>query len=150
MNSDPLQPSGQRDIPFGHPTVQSIIRPDDENFPSGPSSLLRSFDLFQLASVRTFYQHIRAPLSIRSAMGFLSKTQIWEDSCNRPEDVDSRPNALIHKEVAHSKFIRPDDGLHGPDTRASYMEIGYIRFTVRTRQALIWKLHAAKVRPSGR
>jgi hypothetical protein len=41
--SDSLQPSRQRDIPFGHPTVQSIIRPDDENFPSGPSSVSRSF-----------------------------------------------------------------------------------------------------------
>jgi len=30
-------------------------------------------------------------------MRFLSKTQIWEDSCNRLDDVDSRPNALIHK-----------------------------------------------------
>jgi hypothetical protein len=32
--SDPLQSSGRRDIPSGSPTIQSIIRPDDENFPS--------------------------------------------------------------------------------------------------------------------
>jgi hypothetical protein len=32
----------------------------------------------------------------RPAMGFLSQTQIWEDRCNRPNDVDSRPNPLIH------------------------------------------------------
>jgi len=30
-------------------------------------------------------------------MGFPSKTQIWEDRCNYPDDVDSRPDALIHK-----------------------------------------------------
>jgi hypothetical protein len=54
-------------------------------------------ELLQLASVRTFQQHVRMPLSVRSAMGFLSKTQIWEDSCNLPDDVDSRPDALIHK-----------------------------------------------------
>jgi hypothetical protein len=30
-------------------------------------------------------------------MGFLSKTQIWEDSCNRPDDVDSHPDVFIHK-----------------------------------------------------
>jgi hypothetical protein len=30
-------------------------------------------------------------------MGFLSKTQIWEDSCNRPVDVDSHPDVFIHK-----------------------------------------------------
>jgi hypothetical protein len=36
--------------------------------------------------------------SVRLAMGFLSKTQIWKDSYNRPNDVDSRPDELIHKE----------------------------------------------------
>jgi len=54
VKSDPLQLSRRRDIPFGRPTVQSIIRPDDENFLSGLSSMSRSFDLFQLASVQTF------------------------------------------------------------------------------------------------
>jgi hypothetical protein len=37
------------------------------------------------------------PSSVRSAMGSLSKTQIWEDSCSRLNDVFSRPDALIHK-----------------------------------------------------
>jgi hypothetical protein len=95
--SDPLQQSGRRDIPARRPTIQSIIRPDNENFPSGPSSVSRSFELLQLASVRTFQQHVWTPLSVRSAMGFLSKTQIWEDSCNCLDDVDSRPDALIRK-----------------------------------------------------
>jgi hypothetical protein len=60
------------------------------------------------------------------------------------------------RQVVHSKFKRSNDGLHGLDSRASYMEIACIRFIVRTtyvmvrtRQALIWKLRAAKVRPSG-
>jgi hypothetical protein len=157
----------------------------------------RSFELLQLASVRTFQQHVRTTLSVRPAIGFLSKAQIWEDHCNRPDDVDSRSDALIHKpscafkihasgkqpswsrhasylygncvhlinrpdnhslgldqlwdffpkhryrkivatiqtmwipvrtrssirQVAHSKFRRPDDSLHGPDTRATYMEL---------------------------
>jgi len=75
----------------------SIIRPNDENFLSGPSSVSRSFKLFQLASVWTSQKHVRMPHSVRSAMGFHSKTQIWEDSYNRSDDVDSHPNALIHK-----------------------------------------------------
>jgi hypothetical protein len=79
---DPMQPSGRRDIPFGRPTVQSIIRPNDENFPSEPSSMSRSFKLFQLASVQMFQHHVRTTLSVRPAMGFLSKTQIWEVPCN--------------------------------------------------------------------
>jgi hypothetical protein len=60
------------------------------------------------------------------------------------------------RQVAHSKIRRPDDGLHGLDARASYMEIASSKFTVRTTdvmvrtsQALIWKLRVAKVRPSG-
>jgi hypothetical protein len=94
---DPLQQSGRRDILYGRPTVQSIIRTDNENFLFGPSSVLRSFELFQLASIWTFQQHVRTTISVRPAMGFLSKTQIWEDRCNRPDDVDSLSDALIHK-----------------------------------------------------
>jgi hypothetical protein len=71
--SDPLQPSRRHDIPSSRPIVQSIIRPNDENFSSGPSFLPRSFELLHLASIWTFQQHIRTPLSVRSAMGFLSK-----------------------------------------------------------------------------
>jgi hypothetical protein len=95
--SDPLQPFGRRDIPFGCPIVQSIIRSEDENFPSGPSSVSNIFELLQLAFVLTFQQHVRTSLSVRLGMGFLSKTQIWEDSCNHPDDVDSHPDVLTHK-----------------------------------------------------
>jgi hypothetical protein len=95
--SDPLQLSRGRDIPSGRPTIQSIIRPDNENFPSRPSSVSRSVELLQLASVRTFQQHVRTTLSVRPVTTFLSKTQIWEDRCNRLDDVDSCPDVLIHK-----------------------------------------------------
>jgi hypothetical protein len=60
------------------------------------------------------------------------------------------------RQVSHSKSRRPDASLHGPDARASYMEIACIRPTVwmaiplvRTSEALIWKLRAAEVQPSG-
>jgi len=66
---------------------------------------------------------------------------------------------LMHsfiRQVVHSKFNHPDDSIHGPNAHASYMEIACIRSTVRTtnvmarmHQALIWKLCAAKVWPSG-
>jgi hypothetical protein len=36
-------------------------------------------------------------LIVRQASRFLSKAQLWEDRYNRPDDVDSRPDALIHK-----------------------------------------------------
>jgi hypothetical protein len=61
------------------------------------------------------------------------------------------------RQVAHSKFRRPEPSLHGSDVRATYMKIACIRSTVqttiplvRTREALIWKMCAAKVRPSRR
>jgi hypothetical protein len=56
------------------------------------------------------------------------------------------------RQVSQLKSRRPDDG---PNARASEMEIVCIRSTVwtiiplvRTREALIWKLLAAEVRPS--
>jgi len=69
-------PFRRHDIQSGCLIVQSIIRPDDENFPSEPSSVSKSFELLQLASVETFQQHVWTTLSVRPAMGFLSKTQI--------------------------------------------------------------------------
>jgi hypothetical protein len=61
------------------------------------------------------------------------------------------------RQVLYSKSRPPDVSPLGPDARASDMEIAWIRSTVRktiplvrTREALIWKLLAAKVRPSGR
>jgi hypothetical protein len=59
------QPFGRRVIPSGRSFVYSIIRPDDENFLSGPSTVSRSFELLQLASVRTFQQHVRTTLIVR-------------------------------------------------------------------------------------
>jgi hypothetical protein len=36
---------------------------------------------------------------------------IWEDCCNRPDDVDSRPDALLIKASLQFKLNRPDAGL---------------------------------------
>jgi hypothetical protein len=136
-NSVACQLSGRRDIPSGHPIVQSIIRPDDENFPSGPSSMSRSFELFQLASVRIFQQYVWTPLGVRPAMKFPSKTQLWEDRYNRPNDVDSRPDALIHKASITFKSRCPDISPLGPDARALDMGIASIRSTIQTTIPLV-------------
>jgi hypothetical protein len=91
------------------------------------------------------------------ASGFLSKTKIWEVCCNRPDDVDSRQDVLIHKasiafkiqtsrrQAAWSGCVcirygncvhqinRPDDHPPGPEARSLYMEIACSRSaTVRT------------------
>jgi len=78
-------------------TIYKSEKSDDENFLFGPSFVSKSFELLQLASVWTFQQHVRTTFSVRQTMGCLSKTQIWEDHCNRLDDVDSHLDALIHK-----------------------------------------------------
>jgi hypothetical protein len=66
-------------------------------FLSEPSSVSRSFELLQLPYVRTIQQPIRTTLNVRSSFRISFQTQIWEDCCNRPDHVDSHPDALIHK-----------------------------------------------------
>jgi hypothetical protein len=60
------------------------------------------------------------------------------------------------KQVVYTKLNGPDISLHGPDAQASNIKIVCISSTVRTSYfmvrtliALIWKLRAAKVQPSG-
>jgi len=90
-------------------------------------------------------------------MGFPSKTQIWEDRCNRPDDVDSSLDALIYKASITFKIQtsgcqsswfgraiirygncmhqinRPDDHSIGPDAQSLNMEIACSEgTTVRT------------------
>jgi hypothetical protein len=86
-------------IPCNH-LDDVIFRPDaqlSKHHPSGPSSMSRSFELLQVASVRTSQKHVGTSLSFWQAKGVLSKTQIWEDNCNHPDDVCSRPDAILDK-----------------------------------------------------
>jgi len=55
--------------------------------PSERPFVSRSFELLSVASVQTSQQHIRMPFSVRQVKRFLSKTQIWEDTYNRPDNV---------------------------------------------------------------
>jgi hypothetical protein len=87
------------------------------------------------------------PSVFNQASGFLSKTQIWEDCCNRPNDVDYCLDVLIHKASiviqiqtsgrqsawSGSAFIKyencvhqinhPEDHPPGLDVQSLYMEI---------------------------
>jgi hypothetical protein len=156
-NSIPCQPSGRRAIPSRRPSVQSIIRLDDENFPPDLPLCREASKLLQLASVRTFQQHVRKTLSVRQASGFLSKTQLWEDHCNRPDDVDSRQDALIHK--ASIAFKIQTSGRQSAWSGRASIKYGNCMHQINrpgdhplvlTSKAFIWKLLAAEVRPSGR
>jgi len=117
----------------------------------------RTFELFQLASVRMSPQHVRTPFSGRQVERFLFKSQIWEDTATvQTMCVPVRTLSFI-RQVVNTNFNRPDFILHGPDAQASCTEIVCISatvrtsaFRVRTLKALIWKLCIAKVQPSGR
>jgi hypothetical protein len=142
VKSDPLKPSGRRDILSERLTVQaSSVRTTRTFHPDLP--------LCREASNCSSLQHVRMPLNVRLAMRFLSKTQIWEDGCNRPDDVDSHPNAFIHKASRSFKIKtsrrqsswserasyiygnymhqinRSNDMFYGPDARSLDMEIAY-------------------------
>jgi hypothetical protein len=88
---------------------------------------------------------------------FHPKTQIWKDLYNRPDDVDSRPDALIHKASIVFK-IQTSGRQSSWSGRASYLYGNYVHLINRPNnhflgpdtEALIWKLRAAEVRPSER
>jgi hypothetical protein len=63
----------------------SNIRSDDVVIPFGLPSVSRSFELFKVASIPTFQQHVRTPFSVRQVKKISSQTQIWEDNCNRAD-----------------------------------------------------------------
>jgi hypothetical protein len=107
----------------------------------------RSFELLQLASVRTFQQPVQTTLSVRPSFRFSFQNQICEDCCNRPDDVDSRSDVLHLKASSQFKLncpdtclpwsgrayaryrncvqqiTRPDVHPPGPDARSLYKEI---------------------------
>jgi len=155
--SNPLQPSGRRDIPSRRPTVETIIR----------------------RMTRTF--HLDLPLCREASNCSSSHLSERFNSTSRRHSMFDQPNDFFPKhrygkfaaiirtmwtpvqtcssirQVSHSKSRRPDASLHGPDARASDMEITCIRSIVwttiplvRTHEGLIWKLLVVEVRPSER
>jgi hypothetical protein len=108
----PVSRSNDRAIPSRRPSVYYFIRPDDvpyrpdarqtkhhpsgwRAFPSGPS-------LFREATVPALHLsgRISSPSgrhSVIDQLQILSKFDLREDCFNHPDDVDSRPDVLIHK-----------------------------------------------------
>jgi hypothetical protein len=63
-------------------------------------------------------------------MGFLSKTYIWEDRYNRPVDVDSRPDTLIHK-ASRTLKIQTSGRQSSWSGRASYLYGNCVHLIIR-------------------
>jgi hypothetical protein len=109
---NPCQPSERRVIPSRRPSVHCSIRPDDVSYrldtrqtkhhPSGrstfsiqTSTISRSY-CSSIVSVRTSQQPVRTSISDRSASDSF-QVHFRKDFFNHPDDMDSRPDTLIHK-----------------------------------------------------
>jgi hypothetical protein len=146
--SDPLHPSGWRNIPSGLSTVQAsfirmtrTFRPDLPlcREPSNYFSLHPSGLLSNTSGCLSVFDRLK---------DFFPKHRYGKIVANiRTMYISVRMLSLI-RQVMHTKFNRPNVNLHGPDAQVSYMEIACISSTVRTLKALIWKMRAAKVQPS--
>lgn len=106
------QPSGRRVIPSGRPTIQSIIRPDDENFPSGPSSVSRSFEPTpacirpDVSAARSAFNQPSRRLSPWSGSAKPWYGNYLQRKCNRPDD--STPPSIhgSKQERISAKFLK--------------------------------------------
>jgi hypothetical protein len=93
----PSLPSRGHVIPSGHPSIQSIIHPDDVDSRPDLPSCREASNCSSLHPSGRFSSPSEQLSVFNQALGFLSKTQIWEDCCNRPDNVDSHLDTLIHK-----------------------------------------------------
>jgi hypothetical protein len=152
-------------FPSGRSSISNIC-PDDENFPSGCSSVSRNFKLFKIASVRTWWQivwtllrvqeessvqvhpsgrrgnTVQMPFRVWQAIGFLSQTQIWEDSCKPSGQcgVSVRTLSLV-RQVVQQKCNRPD-ARETPSGRGLDME-AFSAILERRLQLIVWTLGQA-------
>jgi hypothetical protein len=155
MKSDPLQPWGRCDIPFGRSIVHAssiqmtrTFRPDlPLCWEASNCSILHLSESFSSTSGHHSVFELLWDFFPNHRYGKIAATvrTMW---------IPVRRRSSI-RQVVHSKFRRPDDCLHGLDARASYMEIACIKFTVLTTDVMVWtlqdlicKLRRAKVQPS--
>jgi hypothetical protein len=102
-------------------------------FSSGPFTVSRSFCSSLHPSGRLSSPSGRLSVFDQASDSF--QNYISEDCCNRPDDVDFRPNALFSlRQELQFKFNRSDVCQHGPDAAAcsTDMEIADLTSTVRT------------------
>jgi hypothetical protein len=103
------------------PVRPSIIRPDDVHF--RPDPLLSREVSIQLVSVQTSQQPVRTPLGTQP-VSYSFQVSIKERSLNRPDDVVSRPNALLLKaRIAIQISPSGTTASHGSDVCIANMKI---------------------------
>jgi len=158
-------------IPSGRLSVQYSIRPDDVPYPPdarqikhhpsgrrdflpGRTSVSRSF----CSSLNPSGRLSSPPgcLSVNNQLQILSKFNLREDCFNRPNDMDFRPDALLHKARIVIQISPPGRQSALVRTRVQQLRklpirlqpSGRLPIMVRTRAKQTWKLHV-EVQPSG-
>jgi hypothetical protein len=102
----------------------------------------RTFELFQLISVRTSQQHVRTILVFDRLKDLFPKHKYGKTvAIVRMMYVPVRTLSFI-RQVVHTKFNHPDVSLHGPNAQALYMEIACISSTVLTSAFMVRTLKA--------
>jgi hypothetical protein len=102
----------------------------------------RSFELFQLASVRMSQQHVERRSMFDQLWDLFPKHRYEKTAATvRTMCIPIRTRSFI-RQVMHSKFNRPDVCLHGLDAQASYIEIACIKSNIRTTTVMVWMLQA--------
>jgi hypothetical protein len=144
----PVSRPDDRAIPSGRPSVHCSILSDDVSYradarhtkhhPSGRCTFFVRTSTVSRSYCSSLYPfgRLSSPserLSVIDQIRILSKFNLKEDCFNRPDDVDSRPDALIHKARIAIQI--------SPSGRLSAL--------VRTRVQLIWKL-PIRFEPFGR
>jgi hypothetical protein len=122
-------------IPSKHPSIHCSIRPDDVPYSPDASQTKHHPSGRRVFSVLYPSRRLSSPsrhLSVIDQIQILSKFNLREDCFNRPDDIDSRPEALIHKARIAIQI--------SPSGRQSAL--------VRMRLQLIWKL-PIRLQPSG-
>jgi hypothetical protein len=97
VSTVPLQPPGRRVIPFGHSTIQASSVRTMRTFCLDLSLCREASNCSKLHPSGRLSRTSRHRPVFDQLWDFFPKTQIWEDSCNCPDDVYSRPDSFIHK-----------------------------------------------------
>jgi hypothetical protein len=93
----PVHPLGRRDILSGRSSVKASSVRTTRTFCPDVPLYPETSNYSRLHPSGRHGNTVRKPFSVRQVIGFLSQTHIWEDNCNRPDDVCYHSDAILDK-----------------------------------------------------
>jgi hypothetical protein len=101
------------------------IRPDDENFSSGPSFVSRTFELSSLHPSGRLSNTVECPSVFDKEKNFVPKHRYGKIAATVWTMCVPVQTLSLIRQVVHTKLNRPDVGLHGPAAHSLDMEIAF-------------------------